>query len=71
MWNLYTGDNMQLKINEMIDKSGLKKGHIAKQLGINPVTFSRYISGERKISLEMAVRLAEILGCDIKDLYER
>lgn len=62
---------MELKINEMIAKSGLKKGYIAKQLGINPVTFSRYISGERKIPLETAIHLAELLNCDIRDLYER
>ncbi len=61
---------IQLKINEMILKSGLKKGHIAKQLEINPVTLSNYISGKRKISLEMAIKLADILNCKVDDLYE-
>ncbi|MEN2464703.1 helix-turn-helix transcriptional regulator [Ornithinibacillus sp. JPR2-1] len=62
---------MRLRINEMILNSGLKKGHIAKRLEINPVTLSKYISGERKISLEMAVELADILDCEVTDLYEK
>lgn len=62
---------MELRINEMILNSGLRKGYVAKQLEINPVTLSNYISGKRKISLEMAVRLAEILNCDVKDLFEQ
>lgn len=62
---------MQLKIDEMILKSGLKKGYIANELGINPVTLSNYISGKRKISLELAVKLAEILHCKVDDLYKK
>lgn len=62
---------MKLLINEVILKSGIKKGYIAKQLEINPVTLSNYISGKRKISLEMAVELSRILNCKIDDLYER
>jgi DNA-binding XRE family transcriptional regulator len=62
---------MRLKINEAIEKSGYMKKYIAKELDINPVTMSNYISGKRKITLELAVKLAEILKCDITDLYER
>lgn len=62
---------MELKINEVILKNGLKKGYLAKQLQINPVTLSHYISGKRKISLEMAVQLADLLNCKIDDLYDR
>jgi len=61
---------LKLKINEMILKSGLRKGHIANKLEINPNTLSSYISGKRKISLEMAVELAKILNCDVNDLYK-
>ena len=61
---------MELKINEEIIKSGLMKKHVAKELGINPVTLSNYINGKRKISLELAVKLAAILDCEVTDLYE-
>lgn len=61
---------MQLKIDEMILRSGMKKKHIAKELGIDPNTLSRYINGKRKISLEMAVELAKILNCKVDDLYK-
>lgn len=62
---------MELKINEMILKSGIKKKHIARILEVDPNTLSKYINGKRKISLEMAVELAGILGCDVNDLFER
>ena len=62
---------MKLKINEAILKSGLKKKHVAKELSIDPNVLSRYIYGKRKISLEMAVKLAEILDCDLNDLFEQ
>lgn len=62
---------VKLKINEAIMKSGYRKGFIAKELGINPNTLSSYISGKRKISLEMAVELADILNCQITDLYRK
>lgn len=60
---------MELRINEMINKSGLKKKYVADQLGINPVTLSNYIYGKRKIPLETAVELADLLQCEITDLY--
>lgn len=62
---------MKLLLDEEILKSGIKKGYIAKQLEINPVTLSNYISGKRKISLEMTVKLATILNCKVDDLYKR
>ncbi|WP_090237892.1 helix-turn-helix domain-containing protein [Lentibacillus halodurans] len=49
--------------------SGLIKFYIAKQLGINPMTLSHYRSGKRQIPLETAVKLAEILECEVTDLY--
>lgn len=62
---------MELKINEAIIKSGYRKGYIAKELGINPNTLSSYISGKRKITLEKAVELADLLNCKVDDLYDR
>lgn len=62
---------MKLKINEAIKKKGYLKKHVAKEMGINPNTLSKYISGKRKITLETADELAQILNCDINDLYER
>lgn len=60
---------MILKINEMILESGIKKKYIAKKLELDPNTLSRYISGERRIPLETAVELADLLQCKITDLY--
>ncbi|UOQ93428.1 helix-turn-helix transcriptional regulator [Halobacillus shinanisalinarum] len=61
---------IKVKLNEMIEESGLRKKHIAKKLDVNPTTISGWISGKRRIFLEDAVRLANILNCDVNDLYE-
>ncbi|TFJ91833.1 helix-turn-helix domain-containing protein [Lentibacillus salicampi] len=62
---------MRLLINEQIKKSGLKKKYIADKLNVNKDTLSNWIAGRSMIPLDRAVHLAEILNCDIKDLYER
>lgn len=62
---------MKLKIDEMIKERGFLKKHVAKQMGINPNTLSKYITGKRKITLETAIQLADTLNCEVSDLYER
>lgn len=62
---------MKLRINEEIIKSGYLKKYVAKEIGVDPNTLSRYINGKRKISLELAVKLAEVLKCEVADLYIR
>lgn len=61
---------MKLLINERIKESGFKKGYIAEQLGVNKDTLSNWVHNRSMIPLNKAVQLADILGCDIKDLYK-
>jgi len=62
---------MELNINEMIKKSGMKKEYIAKKMGISRVTLTNYISGRTPITLVKAVELAGILNCEVTDLIKK
>lgn len=62
---------MQLKIGEMIKNRGYTNKQIADILDVDQNTISRYITGRIKITLETAIKLAEILNCKVDDLYDR
>lgn len=61
---------MKLKIDEVIKEKGYLKKHVAKEMGIDPNTLSRYITGRRRMYLDTAVQMARILDCKVDDLYE-
>jgi DNA-binding transcriptional regulator YdaS (Cro superfamily) len=48
----------------------MSPAELARRLGVNESTVSRWISGERKMSYEHAVEVARILNCHAEDLYE-
>lgn len=47
---------------DLINDSGLRKGHIAKKMEINNVTLSLYINGHKEMPIEHKKQLNEILG---------
>lgn len=58
-----------LKINEIIEKSGKKKGYIAKELGIAPSTMTRYCKGYTSPNAKILEKLADILEIDISEFF--
>jgi transcriptional regulator with XRE-family HTH domain len=58
-----------LKINEIIRKSGLKKGYIAKKLNISNATLTRYCNGESIPDAIFLNKLAELIEVDIKEFF--
>lgn len=51
-----------VKLNQRIQDSGLKKGHIANTLGINASTLSRKINNELDFNTREIAALCELLG---------
>lgn len=49
-------------LRKEIKKSGLKKSHIADQIGIGPKTLWRKLSGKTEFTLSEADKLGEVLG---------
>ena len=56
--------------NEVIKKSGLKKGWIAEKLGIGRVSLSHYINGTRPMPDEIKIGLNRILFVGGKPMEE-
>lgn len=60
---------MKLLIREVIKEKGFSNKEVAKLMGVDQNTISRYANGRIKITLENAAKLAAILDCKIDDLY--
>jgi len=58
-----------LKINEIILKSGIKKGYVAQKLNISNATLTRYCNGESTPDAIFLNELAKLLGVDIKEFF--
>lgn len=50
------------KIERKISSMGLKKEHVAKQIGLDKVRFSQTLSGKRKITSDEQTALFRFLG---------
>ncbi|WP_230088214.1 helix-turn-helix transcriptional regulator [Alicyclobacillus mali (ex Roth et al. 2021)] len=64
---------MELKqvLQEARRRKGLTQQQVADMLDVTLRTYQRYESGTRRMSLETAVLLSEILGVDVRDLAQR
>lgn len=57
------------KINEVIWNSGLRKGFIAKKMGISQSNISMWIDERRKPNKQRIKELCKILDCTKEDLF--
>jgi DNA-binding XRE family transcriptional regulator len=60
---------MRLIIDELIKKRGIQKKFIAEKLNVDPDTITNWCKNRSFPKLDQAVKLADLLNCDIKDLY--
>ena len=59
------------RLKTVRQNSGLKQKEVASALGISRGTLWCYEKGERKLSFDMAVKLAKIYGCSVEDFIEK
>lgn len=59
------------KVNELIEKSGYKKGFIVNKLDTSWNTFGRWLKGETDIPFIKAAELADLLNCDVNEFILR
>lgn len=57
------------KLEVRIAERGLKKGWIAKQVGIANSTLSKIVSGESVPTLPVALKMAEVLETTVEALW--
>ena len=63
--------NMQLVIDELIESSGLKHEFIAKKIGVSSRTLYSWRKGKTFPKLDKAIKLADVLGVEITELYNK
>jgi len=57
-------------LKEILEKRGLKQKWLAEQVGIDKRTMSNIISNRYNTSLEVALKIAEILEIKIDDIFK-
>ncbi|CEI82002.1 Helix-turn-helix [Oceanobacillus oncorhynchi] len=60
---------MKLVIEELIREKGYQKRYIAEQMGITNNTLTHWMKNRSMIKLDQAVKLAEVLDCELEDLF--
>jgi len=61
---------IQLLLGDLIKERGMSQRFVAKQVGVNENTLRNWIQGKSFPRLDQAVKLAEVLDVDIKELYK-
>lgn len=61
---------MKVTIKAIREERGLRQSELAQMLGMDQANVSRYESGERRLTLENAIRIAHVLGCTVEELVE-
>jgi transcriptional regulator with XRE-family HTH domain len=62
---------MECRIEELILERGLKKGFVAKKVGVTPRQLRNYEKGISYPPIDKAYILADLLGVKVDDLYSR
>lgn len=57
------------KIKELLASRGLKVKWVANEIGCHPTEVSNWISGRRMPSLVRAIKLAELVGVAVEDIF--
>jgi len=57
------------RLGDIIKEKGLKKGYIAKKIGVGIPTLQRYIEGTNYPGTDVANELSKILGYSIEDIF--
>lgn len=60
-----------IHVKELRKSKGLSQRELANKLGVSRTTVTMWESGGQYPRLETAVRVANVLGCTIDDLFGR
>lgn len=56
------------RIKKLRKKSGLTQKQLAKKIGVNTVTLSRYETGDRKPKIDKLLKMSKIFGVKLEYL---
>lgn len=61
--------NQILKLKEVLKRKEKSQVWLATELGTRPHVISRYASGEQMPKPDRLEKIAELLGCDVSELF--
>ena len=61
-------DSIKERVGAYLEREGKTKRWLAENLSMSTVTLNSKLSGETEFSFSQAIRLSEILGCNVSDL---
>ena len=61
-------DSIKERVGAYLEREGKTKRWLADSLNMSTVTLNAKLSGETEFSFSQAIRLSEILGCNVSDL---
>lgn len=50
------------ELKSVIDERGLKQNYVAQKIGITPNYLGQILNGNRKLSTDVAIKAAQVLG---------
>ena len=61
-------DSIKERVGAYLEREGKTKKWMADELGMSTVTLYSKLNGETEFSFSQAIRLSEILGCNVSEL---
>lgn len=62
---------MNLKLKAAREKSGKTQAQVAKEVGISVAQYQNIEYGKSEPGVRTAIRIAEVLGVNVKTLFQR
>lgn len=62
-------DIQKKKLGFLIEKKQITRATFARYVGISEASLCRYIRGDRIPSVDIAIKIADLLGVDVKDVW--
>jgi len=62
------GNDTDMFLKQKMEEVSMDSQELAYKLKVSPVTTHRWLKGERKVSVEQAMEISKIIGCDAADI---
>lgn len=60
---------VESNIRYFLKKKNMSQIELAIKIGLTEASVSRYVNGERIPKITVCLKIAEVLGCEVSDLY--
>lgn len=61
---------MKNRLGLVLLATGITQNELSRKLYVKPQTVNHYVHGERMPTVEMALKIAKVLGVKVEDIWE-